>query len=76
MSTDITEEHRRAFEALTGGEAGSFCLFSCFVSGEPAAAVSRCPPQQEGGEPDYLFTPLFVSVTPGMTLVDHDGREA
>ena len=47
MSTNITEEHRRAFEALTGGEAGSFCLFSCFVSGEPAAAiaaVSRCPP--------------------------------
>ncbi len=79
MSTNITEEHRRAFEALTGGEAGSFCLFSCFVSGEPAAAiaaVSRCPPQQEGGEPDYLITPLFVSVTPGMTLVDHDGRQA
>ncbi len=79
MSTNITEEHRRAFEALTGGEAGSFCLFSCFVSGEPAAAiaaVSLCPPQQEGGEPDYLITPLFVSVTPGMTLVDHDGRQA
>ena len=55
MSTNITEDHRRAFEALTGGEPGNFCLFSCFVSGEPAAAiaaVSRCPPQQEGPEPD------------------------
>ena len=52
MSTNITDEHGRAFQVLTGGEAGSFCLFSCFVSGEPAAAiaaVSRCPPQQEGG---------------------------
>ena len=79
MATNITEEHRRAFDALTGGEAGNFCLFSCFVSGEPAAAiaaVTRCPPSQEGSEPDYLVTPLFVSVTPGMSLADHDGREA
>ena len=60
MATNITEEHRRAFDALTGGEAGNFCLFSCFVSGEPAAAiaaVTRCPPSQEGSEPDYLVTP-------------------
>ena len=79
MATNITEEHRRAFDALTGGEAGNFCLFSCFVSGEPAAAiaaVTRCPPSQEGGDPDFLITPLFVSVTPAMTLADHDGRKA
>ena len=38
MSTNITEGHRRAFEALTGGVAGSFCLFSRFVSGTTAQA--------------------------------------
>ncbi len=78
ISTNISEEHRRAFDALTGGEAGNFVLCSCFVSGEPAAAIAAvtlCPPSQELGAPDYRITPLFVSVTPGMTLVDHDGRE-
>ena len=29
--THITEEHRRAFEALTGGVHDNFALFSCFV---------------------------------------------
>ena len=79
MTTNITEEHRRAFDALTGGETGNFCLFSCFVSGEPAAAIAAvtlCPPSKEGGEPEYLISPLFVSVTPCMPLTDHDGREA
>ena len=48
MTTNITEDHRRAFEALTGGEAGNFCLFSCFLSGRPAAAIAAmtvCPPR-------------------------------
>ena len=47
MTTNITEEHHRAFEALTDGGAGNFCLFSCFVSGEPTAAIAAvtvCPP--------------------------------
>ena len=35
MASNITQDHRRAFEALTGGEVGNFCLFSCFVSGWP-----------------------------------------
>ncbi len=49
-----------------------------FRSGEPAAAIAAvtvCPPSQELSSPDYRITPLFVS-TPGMTLVDYDGREA
>ena len=79
MATNITEELRRAFEALTGSETGNFCLCSCFVSSEPAGAIATvtvCPPSKEGGDPEYLIFPLFVSVTPGMTLVDHDGRQA
>ena len=79
MSTNITPAHRHAFEALTGGEAGNFCLFSCFADNEPAAAIAAvtvAPPPEGGGEPEYVITPVFISVTPAMQLVDHDGREA
>ncbi|MDE0103042.1 MAG: hypothetical protein OXN89_11740, partial [Bryobacterales bacterium] len=31
--TNITAEHRRAFEALTSGRFDNFCLVSCFVDG-------------------------------------------
>ena len=62
MTTNITEDDHRAFEALTSGEAGSFCLFSCYCSGRPApaiAAVPFCPPTEEGGEPEYVISPEF-----------------
>ena len=39
MSTNITDQHREAFEALTSGEHSNFALFSCFVGGEPASAI-------------------------------------
>lgn len=68
MTTNITEEHRRAFEALTSGRYRSFALFSCALDGSPAAAIVT--------EPEYLITRMFVSVTPAMTLTDHDGRKA
>ena len=77
--THITEEHRRAFEALTSGVHDTFALFSCFVGGSPAAAivaVNRRPSAENGTEPEYVVSPLFVSVTPDMKLTDHDGREA
>ena len=79
MATNITKNHRRAFEALTGGEAGNFCLFSCFLAGRPAAAIAAvtvCPPTEEGGEPEYVISPLFISITDDMLLTDHDGRQA
>ena len=79
MTTNITEDHRRAFEALTSGEAGNFCLYSCFVSGQPAAAIAAvtvCPPREEGGEPEYVISPLFISIIDDMVLTDHDGRQA
>ena len=79
MSTNITEQHRRAFEALTSGQYGNFCQFSCEANGHPAAAIAAVtvqPPSDGTGEDEYIVTPMFVSVGPGITLVDHDGREA
>ncbi len=79
MTTNITEDHRRAFEALTTGKAGNFCLFSCFLSGRPAAAIAAvtvCPPREEGSEPEYVISPLFSSIADDMVLTDHDGRQA
>ena len=77
--THITEEHRRAFEALTSGLCHNFALFSCFVGDSRAAAivsVNRSPSVDDGGEPEYVISPLFVSLTPAMTITDHDGRVA
>lgn len=71
MSTNIRSEHISAFEALTSGEHDNFALFSCFLDKEPVVAIvvvtgapdDRC---------DYQITPLFVSVTASMTLIDHE----
>ena len=75
-TTNITEEHRRAFEALTSGKFENFCLFSCTANGQPAAAVTVQPSSDRTGEAEYLIAPLFVSMGPGIALLDHDGREA
>lgn len=72
MSTNITDHHVSAFEALTSGNCRNLALFSCFVNGTPAAAIVAV--NEEGGE--YKITPLFVSVTPDMALTDHDGTSA
>ena len=69
MTTNITPDHRAAFEALVSGEYENFALFSCFVGGEPASAIVAV---HRDGE-DYTITPLFVAVTPGMVLTDHHG---
>lgn len=72
MTTNINVDHRRAFEALTSGSYGNFALFSCFVDGAPAVAIVTV---NEDG-PGYVITPLFVSVTPGMSVTDHEGVAA
>jgi len=69
MTTNITADHRAAFEALTSGDYANFALFSCFVNGEPAAAIVAVNRDGDG----YAITPLFVSDTPSLTLTDHDG---
>ena len=72
MTTNITADHCAAFEALTSGDYANFALFSCFVNGEPAAAIVAV--NRDGDS--YAITPLFVSVTPSLTLTDHDGQPA
>ena len=69
--TNITRETRAAFEAIASGDYRNFALFSCFVNGEPASAIVAV--NEDGA--DFEITPLFVSVTPGMILTDHDGAE-
>ena len=76
--TNLTEDCKRAFATLKSGDAANFCLFSCLVNGEPAAVVSAVTPlPSDTGDANrsYRVHPLFVSVTPGMRLTDHDGRE-
>ena len=78
MFTNITEPHRHALQALVSGEYDNFAL-SCFIDGAPGAAIvaaNPCPPTEEGAAPEYAVQPLFVSVTPAMTITDHDGAEA
>ena len=72
MTTNITADHRAAFEALVSGDYANFALFSCFVNGEPAAAIAAV--NRDGGE--YAITPLFVSDTPSLSLTEHDGQFA
>lgn len=72
MTTNITQGHRNAFEALRDGAFDNFALFSCFVNGQPAAAIVAI--NQTGDE--YNITPLFVSITDAMVLTDHDGQSA
>lgn len=72
MSTNILPDHISAFEALTSGEHSNFALFSCFIGGQPAAAIVAVT--REGD--DYQITPLFVSVTDDMVLTDHAGVPA
>ncbi len=68
--TNITKEHQDAFKALTSGDYANFALFSCFVNGEPASAIVAV--NKPAGD-EYQITPLFVSITPGMKLIDHEG---
>ena len=72
QDTNIRPEHCEAFDALRSGEFSNFALFSCFVNGEPASAIVSI---NRDGE-NYAISPLFVSVTDGMRLEDHDGVSA
>ena len=72
MTTNMTPDHRAAFEALISGGYANFALFSCFVNGERAAAIVAVNRDGDG----YAITPLFVSITASITLTDHDGKPA
>jgi hypothetical protein len=68
VTTNIAGSHIEAFQAI--GNAKNIALFSCFVNGEPASAIVAINYGDDGMK---IITPLFVSITPGMKLVDHDG---
>jgi hypothetical protein len=70
--TNINEGHKQAFNALVSGEYDNFALFSCFVNGEPSAAIVAVVTDGSGG---VNLVPLFVAVTPKMRLEDHDEQE-
>jgi hypothetical protein len=67
--TNITAEHKRHFKALMSGEYNNFALFSCFVNGEPSVAIVVI----EGEGEESKIHPIFVAVTKGMRLEDHEG---
>ena len=70
--TNIQPWHRTAFDALVGGESQGMALFSCFMNGEPTAAIVNIT---QHGEDDFRIIPMFVAVTPGMTLTNHENEE-
>ena len=70
--SNITKDHRRAFDALRNPVFENFVLFSCFVDGRPTAAIASVTRADDG---DFLIAPLFVAVDSGMKLADHDGKE-
>ena len=77
-ATNITEEHRNAFEALSSGQYDNFALFS-FLNGQPAVAIASVTAHQsdvKDGETECHIKALFVSIVDELVLTDHDGREA
>ena len=73
--THITQDRRRASEALPSGRFDNVCLLSCFVDGETTEAIAAVivnPPVQDGGEPEYLISPLVVCAHAG-TMVRFRG---
>lgn len=66
-----------AFQALTSGgfssalDVSSFALMGVTVNGEDAAAIVAVTRLNTN---DYRITPLFVSLTPGMTILDDEGN--
>lgn len=70
-TTNITTEHRRAFDALRDPAVGNLALFSCFINGTPTAAIVAVTESPDG----FQISPLFVAVTDQMHLTDHDGEQ-
>lgn len=77
--TNIQPWHRTAFDALVCGESQGMALFSCFMNGEPTAAIvniTRCGEAEDASSADdFRIIPMFVAVTPGMKLTNHENEE-
>ena len=77
-ATNITEEHRNAFEALISGHYDNFALSSCSLNDQPAAAivaVAAHRPDDKDCETEFHIKPLFISIVHGVVLTDHNGRQ-
>lgn len=66
--SNIEPWHRKNFSSLANGR-GQFALFSCYVNGEPTAAIVAINRHDK----QFIVRPLFVAVTPAMNVVDHNG---
>lgn len=69
--TNITEAHKKAFEALKSGNP-NFALVSCFFNKEPTAAIAYIGEDND----EISIFPLFIAITDKMKITDHDGVEA
>jgi hypothetical protein len=67
--SNITPGHRLVFKALTSGLSDDFALMSVFVNEQPAAMIVAAREQHDQIE----IMPLFLSITDGMRITDHDG---
>jgi hypothetical protein len=72
--SNITPAMKRAFSALTkcSVTGARFALLSCFVNGEPSAAITYL---EEERDRVTLYT-LFIVPTASMVITDHDGTQA
>jgi hypothetical protein len=68
--TNVTADHRAAFEALVSDDYANFALFSCFVNDEPAAAIVAV--NRDGD--DYITTRLFEPPPNWWTPLVSSGR--
>ncbi len=73
MTTNITERHKRVFNALISGQHNNFALFSCFLDGEPTVAIVAVNQLPNG---DSEIPPMFVGYMDNMVLTDHGGIPA
>ena len=66
-ATNITEEHRNAFEPLTSGHYDNFALFSCFLNDQPVAIVAATAhqPDDKDGETEFHIRPLSSQSSTG-----------
>ena len=76
IGTNITTAMGDCFHALTSGKYDNFALLSCFVDGEPSAAIVQIVDAiDENDKPVACVYPLFVAITSGMAITDHEGHE-
>lgn len=70
--TNITKQDKEMFDAIRNSCYENFALFSCFMNGEATCAIVALDKMPDG---EVHISPMFVRVTPGMKLTDHDGIE-